>query len=81
MKWPKLAPNSNLTLQDQIRLYREQMGEEKTNEQIRLARLEQNKCICTAQSLKRKWDGSETLTTRRVHAKDCPKFKSWMDLK
>ncbi len=75
----KLAPGSTLSLADQLQLYMEQFGEEKTLEQIRLARLEKGQCTCTPSAVKRRWDGNDKLTTRRVHAKDCPKRKSWMD--
>lgn len=76
---PKLAPGSNLTYADQRRLYQELMGEERAAVQERLARIERGQCTCTPTSVKRRWEGADKLTTRRVHAKDCPRRKVWMD--
>lgn len=75
---PKLAPGSLLTTDDQIALYREQMGDSVTEAQVRAARLEQKKCVCDPRSVKRRWQGSEKNTIRRVHDVTCPKWKTWM---
>lgn len=78
MKWPKLGTGTPHTLGDQIKWYQEQFGEEKTREQIRLARLEKGQCVCTPTGVKRRWEGNDKMTTRTVHKKDCPKWKGWM---
>jgi hypothetical protein len=75
---PKLTTGSNLTVEDQIRLYEETMGPEAAARQKRLADLEARRCICRPSSVKWRWEGMDVPTTRRVHERDCPKWKPWM---
>jgi hypothetical protein len=74
----KLAPGSNLTVEDQKRLYAEQMGEDALARQARLADEKAGRCSCMPTTVRRKWEGSEKTTGRRVHARECPRWKPWM---
>jgi hypothetical protein len=74
----KLAPGSNLTVADQKRIYAETMGPEALARQKKLADLEAKRCTCHPSSVKWRWEGMDKPTTRRVHEKDCPKWKDWM---
>lgn len=75
----KLASGSMLTVDDQVALYREQMGKETTERQQALANKVARRCTCTPTSVKRRWEGAEKLTTRRVHHPACEKWKPWME--
>jgi hypothetical protein len=81
MKLAKLAANSIFTVDDQIAWYRQEMGDEAAEEQVRLARLATGRCICEPSKVRRKWDDpSSKPTTRTIHTKTCPKFRPWMDV-
>jgi len=75
----KLAPGSLLTVEDQVKLYREVMGETAAERQTRLADQEAKRCTCQPSSVKRRWEGSDKPTSRRVHHPACAKFKPWME--
>lgn len=74
----KLAAGSLLTLDDQVRLYAETMGETAAERQTRLADKEARRCTCQPSSVKRRWEGSDKATSRRVHDPSCARFKPWM---
>jgi hypothetical protein len=74
----KLAPGSLLTVGDQVRLYQETMGADAAERQTKLADKEARRCTCQPSSVKRRWEGSDKATTRRVHDPSCARFKPWM---
>lgn len=75
----KLATGSNLTVDDQLRLYAEQMGSAALARQAALADKEAGRCTCTPSSVKRRWQGADKQTSRRVHHPACAKWKAWME--
>jgi len=75
----KLATGSMLTVDDQVRLYEEAMGSEASERQQKLAAKEAGRCSCQPSSVKRRWEGSDKSTSRRVHHPACPRFKPWME--
>jgi len=75
----KLAPGSLLTVDDQVRLYEEQMGEAATERQTKAADRKAERCTCTPTTVKRHWQGSEKAHSRRVHHPACPKWRGWME--
>jgi len=74
----KLATGSMLTVDDQKRLYEEQMGTDALARQVAAADAEAGRCSCTPSSVRRRWEGADKATSRRVHAPECPRFKPWM---
>lgn len=75
----KLAPGSQLTTDDQVALYRELMGDEKADRQMKLANVEAGRCACTPTKVKRRWaDAPDRALTRTVHDAICPRWKMWM---
>jgi len=75
----KLHPRSLLTTDDQVELYRAQMGDEKTQRQTRLADNEAGRCTCEPTKVKRRWaDTPDHALTRTVHEASCPRWKLWM---
>lgn len=73
----KIAPGSLYTVDDQLRLYREVMGEDAAERQRRLADAEAGRCTCTPKSVRRRWEGTKT-TSRWVHDRTCARWKPWM---
>lgn len=60
-------------------LYSMEHGRESYDRQVQLANKMAGRCTCEARMVKRKWEGGHSpLTTRKVHARDCSKFKEWM---
>lgn len=79
MASPKLASGSILTLEDQVKLYAEIVGQEAAERQVKLARLAAKKCVCEPRKLKRHWNGvGSPMTVKSVHDMECPKHKPWM---
>jgi hypothetical protein len=74
----RIAPGSLVTFDDQLRLYREQMGREAAERQQRLADAEAGRCVCTPTPTRGRWEGSKKATLRRVHERSCPRWKPWM---
>ena len=74
----KIAPLSLLTFEDQLALYREQMGAGAAERQQRLADIEAGRCVCTPTPTRGHWEGSNKATLRRVHDRSCPRWKPWM---
>lgn len=75
----KLAPGSLLSVDDQKKLYAEAMGVDALARQERLANKAARRCTCQPSSVRRRWEGSEKLTSRRVHHPACAKWKPWME--
>lgn len=74
----KLAPGSLLTVDDQIRLYEEATSKAAAKRQTEAADREAGRCTCRPRNVKRRWSGSEKATSRRVHDRDCGRWKTWM---
>lgn len=74
----KLAPGSLLTVDDQIRLYEEATSKAAAKRQVKLADEKAGRCTCRPRTVKRHWGGSEKVTGRRVHDRDCGRWKTWM---
>jgi hypothetical protein len=75
----KLAPGSILTDEDQKRLYAETMGADALARQATLADGAVGRCTCQPSSVRRRWEGSDKVTSRRVHHPACARWKSWME--
>jgi hypothetical protein len=66
--------------QEQLRLYREQMGAEAAARQEIEAKKARGACICGGRPVRKKWEGEfSPVTTRMLHHKGCPKHRWWMD--
>jgi hypothetical protein len=76
----KIAEGSLLTFDDQARLYREQLGDDAADRQIRMARKSKGQCTCYGGGKKVKFDWNRTgrKTQRVIHEPWCPRRKPWM---
>ena len=76
----KIAEGSLLTTDDQLRLYREAVGEASVERQTRATRKAKGLCICHGGGRKVKFDWNSTgrKTTRVLHETWCPRRKPWM---
>ena len=75
----KLAPGSLLTTEDQKRLYAETMGGDALARQAALADSAAGRCTCQPSSVRRRWEGGDKMTSRRVHDPACARWKPWME--
>lgn len=75
---PKLAPDSLLTVDEQERLYRESMGADRAERQVKARRLERGQCVCEPSKVRKRWSGEDTPRLRTVHDRACPKWAPWM---
>ena len=76
----KLHPRSLLTTDDQVELYRTEMGDEATERQTELADTKAGRCICEPVKVKRRWsDAPDRALTRTVHEASCPRWRAWME--
>lgn len=74
----KLADGSLYSSDDQVEMYRAQMGDAATERQVLLARKARGQCICTTRKVKVETGYETHKTQRTVHAKGCPRWKPWM---
>ena len=71
----RIAPGSIWTMEDQIRWYREQKGDEAVARQLYAARLERGQCVCDRPTR----EVQEVGPGKRVlHREHCPKHRTWM---
>ena len=67
-----------LQMIDQETEYRKQMGEAAYERQVRASKLQHGKCVCSPQSVRRRWPDTSEVSSRTVHAAECPKRQWWM---
>jgi len=77
---PRIAEGSLLTTNDQLRLYREAVGEEAAERQERERRRRSGQCICHGggRRVKFDWNSTGRKTQRVLHETWCPRRKPWM---
>lgn len=76
----KIADGSLLTTDDQLRLYRESVGDDSVERQIRETRKRRGFCICPGGGRKVSFDWNATgrKSQRVLHETWCPRRKPWM---
>lgn len=74
----RLAEGSLYTSDDQVAMYREQMGDQATERQLLAARKARGLCTCKPRKVKVETGYETHKVQRTIHAKSCPRWKLWM---